>query len=52
VAMLCDCLCGNDAIGPRTRGPSHPSREESIAFEVVDYSAIRPDKTLAILHRR
>jgi len=47
VTVMLDCLCDDNAVGPRPRKPSHPSREESMAFEVVDYSAIRRTRNLS-----
>jgi hypothetical protein len=50
--QCCVCLSDDNAIDPGPYRPSHPSHEESMVFEVVDYSAIRPGKALAILRRR
>lgn len=47
MTVVLDCLCDDNAIGPRPIKPSHPSREESMVFEVVDYSAIRQKQNLS-----
>ena len=49
--QCCAAVCDDDAIGSGTYGPSYSLREELMVFEVIDYSALRSDITLAILCR-